>query len=133
MTVFQLLVFLLAFAMAFTLLRPLIFGGRRIHAFEARQKIESGEAVLVDVREADEWRDGVAAGAELLPLSDLQGARRKWEPFLAAHKDKEIILYCASGLRSGTAALRLKKEGFRAVNLGAFRRWRSAGLPTRIA
>jgi rhodanese-related sulfurtransferase len=40
-------------------------------------------------------------------------------PFLAANKDKELILYCASGIRSGRATLLLRKEGFRTANLGA--------------
>ncbi len=128
---FQLVFILVAIAVGFSLLRPLLFGGRRIAAAVASQKIQSGEAVLVDVREPDEWRSGVAAPAQLLPLSDLQGERRQWAPFLAANKDKELILYCASGIRSGSAAMRLKKEGFKTANLGGFGRWRSAGLPTR--
>ena len=89
--------------------------------------------MLIDVREPDEWRSGVAAPAQLLPLSDLQGERRRWAPFLAANKGKELILYCASGIRSGKAALLLRKEGFRTANLGGFLRWRQAGLPTRNA
>ena len=100
---------------------------------EAAVWLEAGEAVLIDVREPDEWRSGVAAPAQLLPLSDLQGSRSKWAPFLAANKDKELILYCASGIRSGRAALLLRKEGYKTANLGGFLRWRQAGLPTRTA
>ena len=78
-----------------------------------------------------EWASGVAAPATLLPVSDLLGDRRKWKPFLKANRDKEIILYCASGIRSGNAAIHLKREGFNATNMGSLRRWSGAGLPTR--
>ena len=50
---------------------------------------------------------------------------------LEANKDKELILYCASGARSGVAASILRKEGFNAVNAGGFGNWSRAGLPVR--
>ena len=130
---FQLVFIVVAVGVGFVLLRPLLFGGRRIAAAAAYPKIQAGDAVLIDVREPDEWKSGVAAPAQLLPLSDLQGERRQWAPVLAANKDKELILYCASGIRSGQAAIRLRKDGFKTANLGAFSRWRQAGLPTRSA
>ena len=99
----------------------------------AARRVEAGTAVLIDVREPGERKSGEAGPALLLPASDLLGDRRQWKPFLAAHKDKELILYCASGLRSGQAVIRLKKEGLNATNLGSLRRWTSAGLPTRTA
>jgi rhodanese-related sulfurtransferase len=106
-------------------------GARRVSAIEAAQLVKDGKAVLVDVRNPDECRSGVAAPAALLPLGDLSGARKKWAPFLEKNKGKEIILYCASGMRSGMAAGQLKKEGFEAANLGGFGAWSSAGLPVR--
>jgi rhodanese-related sulfurtransferase len=50
---------------------------------------------------------------------------------LEANKDKELILYCASGARSGVAASILRKEGFNAVNAGGLANWSRAGLPVR--
>ena len=131
MTVANLLFFLVAGLIAFVILRPLLFGGPRITALQAAAEIEAGRAVLIDVRSPDEWRSGVAGPAALLPLGDLQGQRRQWAPFLAEHKDKTLILYCASGMRSGVAAGLLKKEGYRVANLGAFTRWGQAGLPVK--
>ena len=131
MTVAQLIFLLIAGLIAFAMLRPLLFGGPRITALQAAAEIEAGRAVLVDVRTPDEWRGGVAGPAALLPLGDLRGARRQWAPFLAEHKDKTLILYCASGMRSGVAAGVLKKEGYRVANLGAFTRWGQAGLPVK--
>ncbi|MDX2081126.1 MAG: rhodanese-like domain-containing protein [Terrimicrobiaceae bacterium] len=98
---------------------------------EAYERVTAGNAVLIDVREPSEWQNGVAEPAVLLSLSDLRGARTGWTEFLAANKDKELILYCRSGNRSGIAAGILRKEGFRVENAGGFSRWKSAGLPVR--
>jgi rhodanese-related sulfurtransferase len=104
---------------------------RHVAPTEAAQLVADGKAVLVDVREPDEWADGVAAPGELLALSDLQGARQTWKPFLEKNRDKELILYCRSGGRSGRAAQLLASEGFRTTNAGGFGDWARAGLPVR--
>ncbi len=131
MTLQQLLLGLIACIAAFIILRPLLFAGRRIAPAVAQQKLQAGEAVLIDVREPGERKSGVAGPAVLLPGSDLLGERRQWKPFLAANKNKELILYCASGIRSGNAAMILRKEGFKTANLGGLSRWRDIGLPMR--
>ncbi len=131
MTLDHLILLLVAAFLAFVLMRSLGLGGKRIPVAGIQARLAGGGAVLVDVREPDEWRDGVAASAHLLPLSDLRGTRARWTPFLAANRDKEILLYCRSGIRSGQAAMILRKEGFRAANAGSYHRWAGAGLPTR--
>ncbi len=106
--------------------------GDILPASEAASRVAAGTAVLVDVREPGEWADGeVAEPANLLSLSDLRGDRTGWKSFLAENKDKELILYCRSGNRSGIAARILTKEGFTVANAGGFRDWVAAGLPTR--
>ena len=107
------------------------FAGDFMPPEEAAQKVESGEAVLIDVREPEEWTDGVAKPALLLPLSDLRGSRQHWQSALEQHRDKELILYCRTGNRSATAASILEKEGFRVANAGGFSDWRKAKLPER--
>lgn len=131
MTIGQLLFYSILAAIAFFMLRPLIFGGPRITPADAAAQVAAGNAVLVDVREPSEWASGVAAPAALLSLGDLQSERHEWKPFLETNKDKLIILYCASGMRSGMAAGILKKEGYRVANLGGFGRWKTSGLPTK--
>lgn len=98
---------------------------------EAAAAVETGIAVLVDVREPAEWSGGVAQVAVLLPLSDLRGPRELWVPFLEKNRSKLILLYCQSGMRSGMAASILKSEGFDTANMGAFSNWNAHGLPVR--
>lgn len=99
----------------------------RLAPTEAARRVATGQAVLVDVREPDEWaQTGVVAGAVPLALSDLRGERRDWKPFLAAHQDRELILYCRSGNRSGQAAALLAAEGYRTANAGGLRDWIAA-------
>lgn len=104
-------------------------GVRSISPQDAARLIAGGSAVLVDVREPLEWAGGVAKPANLLPMSDLSGKREKWKPFLASLGDRELILYCHSGGRSGSSARLLAAEGFSVANLGGFKAWRDANLP----
>jgi len=109
-----------------------VMAGPSIDPAEAAERVAAGTAVLIDVREADEWSGGVAEPALLCSMSDLRGPRAQWKEVLAANKDKELIVYCASGARSGVVASMLRKEGFNVVNAGGFGGWRSAGLPVRM-
>lgn len=101
----------------------------RVAPAECAARVRGGKAILVDVREPAEWEGGVAQSARLLPLSDLTGPRVQWRPFLAETGDREILLYCAAGGRSGLAARLLAAEGFRAVNAGAIGEWLDSGWP----
>lgn len=104
-------------------------GVRRVAPLEAAQLVRQKKAVLVDVREPAEWAGGVAQKAVLLSFNDLTGVRRQWKPFLNQVGEREIILYCRSGSRSGMAARILAAEGFKAANGGSLRAWHRAGLP----
>jgi len=70
-----------------------------------REKIGSG-ALVVDVRTPGEYRSGSYPKARNIPL-DALSARMRELP-----KDKPIVLFCASGSRSGQAARLLKRAGF---------------------
>jgi len=102
----------------------------RLHPADCAARIRSGAVVLIDVREPDEWTDGVAERAALLPLSDLNGPRTLWKPFLQTAANREMVLYCRAGGRSMIAAKVLAAEGFRTANGGAFSEWAAAGWPT---
>ena len=90
----------------------------RMAPAEAAAQVKAGTAILIDVREPSEWESGVAAPAYLLPLSDLRAERTKWGHVLADAKDKQLLLYCRSGNRSGQAAALLAAEGFAVANVG---------------
>jgi len=107
------------------------FTGAKAPLSEVYEKVRAGQAVLVDIREASEYSTGVAEPALLLPMSDLNGSREKWNSALSAHKDKEWFVYCRSGTRASMVVASLQKEGIRAKNAGGFDSWKSAGLPIK--
>jgi rhodanese-related sulfurtransferase len=98
----------------------------------AARLVAENQAVLVDVREPDEWREtGVAQPAVLLAKSDFDGEQKAWKPFLAALGNRQLILYCRTGRRSGAVAAQLAAQGVRVANAGGFKDWADAGLPVR--
>ncbi len=109
--------------------KSLFTSAPRCTPLECAHRVRAGEACLVDVREPGEWSEGVARSARLLSLSDLTGRRAQWQSFLAEAADREILLYCASGARSGMAAKILAAEGFRVANTGGLGDWATAGWP----
>jgi rhodanese-related sulfurtransferase len=83
------------------------------------------DAVMVDVREQDEWDRGHAAGAIHIPLAELP-ARIGELPEV----DGTLPIMCRSGNRSGRAVEWLVAQGFDAVNAeGGMLAWQSAGKP----
>ena len=122
-----LLILAAMFAVLFLAKRAL--AGEILTPMEAARRVTAGTALLIDVREPDEWTSGVVKGALLLPLSDLRGERKLWKPVLEASRDKELILYCRSGNRSGMAVRILAAEKFKAANAGGFSAWKNAGQP----
>jgi rhodanese-related sulfurtransferase len=109
------------------LLKAMFTSVPKIAPQECEARVRAGRALVIDVREPAEWPGGVVAGAALLPLSDLHGAREKWKPFLAAAAGRELVCYCAAGGRSAIAAKLLAAEGFAAANGGGIGAWREAG------
>lgn len=102
-------------------------------AQEAQDLVKQGKAVLVDVREEDELRQsGTAEGALWMPLSAMVDDTDQWRSFKQSlPRDKQIILYCKVGGRSGRMCEFLACEGFQTVNLGGFCEWTDAGLPVK--
>lgn len=84
---------------------------------QARALISKG-AVLVDVRTPDEFAEQHLDGARNLPLNELG------RQLAALPKDQTIIVYCAVGSRSASAATMLARAGFDVRNLGAMENWK---------
>ncbi|MBI2823706.1 MAG: rhodanese-like domain-containing protein [Planctomycetia bacterium] len=83
---------------------------------KVKKQVADKKAVLVDVREQDEWDKGHCEGALLVPLSDL-GKKGKGETFAKElekklPKDKVVYCHCARGRRALVAADALKQLGY---------------------
>lgn len=74
-----------------------------------QEKVDSGDAVLVDVREQEEWDAGHVEGAIFLPLSALKDGLSKEELESRLPEGKVLYTYCRSGRRSVAAAEILEK------------------------
>ena len=95
-----------------------------VSAAEAAQKIQSGNTVLVDVRNPDEFASGHARGAQNCPLPSLAQCIDKLKNF------GEVYVICQSGGRSSAAVSKLVSENVRAINIrGGTSAWRASGLP----
>lgn len=101
---------------------------REIGALEATALINRRNAVLLDVRETQEYEGGRILNAVHLPQSQL--ATRGHE--LKKLASRPVIAYCERGMRSQAAAAALSKLGFAEVYSlrGGMRAWSEAGLPT---
>ena len=89
---------------------------------DAARRASTGDVLLLDVRERDEWTAGHASHAVHLPLGDLDPS--------AVAGDRPIVAVCRSGNRSGKAAAVLAQAGFDVSNLtGGMKAWATAGLP----
>ena len=90
------------------------------------QSMNKQGALLLDVREPDEYSAGHAPNAKLVPLGQLSSRLQE----LATYKDKPIVVMCRSGRRSAQAVSILKDAGFSQVSnvQGGIQSWESAGL-----
>ncbi|WP_267884215.1 rhodanese-like domain-containing protein, partial [Streptomyces sp. NRRL WC-3774] len=103
----------------------------RITAEQAHERTGAeAEAVLLDVREQEEWEAGHAPGAVHAPLSELRSGGR----LPRAAENRPVIAICRSGKRSRAAAELLTARGADAVDvLGGMEAWTRAGLPVESA
>ncbi|MDV7144356.1 rhodanese-like domain-containing protein [Tropicimonas sp. TH_r6] len=116
--------------MLLTMLNPFGAGGETIDPTKAVTMIKKGQAVLVDVRETGEFAGGHASGAVNVPMGQVaRMANPSGAGCLPELKaGKPVILYCASGARSGMAGKMFRKLGHGEVyNLGSLSDWSNAG------
>lgn len=89
---------------------------------DAARRAANGSALMIDVREPDEWARGRSAHATHIPLADL-------DPDTLA-RDRPILAVCRSGRRSGQATAELAAAGHEVSNVtGGMLAWAEAGLP----
>ena len=101
---------------------------------EAAAQVAAGEAVLLDVREGEEWQHGHIDGSVAAPRGLLEFLA---DPTSPRHKtgldpSRRVIVVCASGTRATFAAATLKTLGYvdPVVLEGGLKAWMDAGLPT---
>jgi phage shock protein E len=95
---------------------------------EAAAKSKSGEALIIDVREKDEWDEEHIPDATHMSRGTIELDIEEKVP----DTDALIICHCGGGGRSALAAGNLQKMGYKNVRsmAGGLKAWRAAGLPT---
>ena len=95
---------------------------------DAAAKLQNRGAVIVDVRERDEWEEEHIPHAIHLSRGTIELDIEEKVPDL----NKTIITHCGGGGRSALAAESLHKMGYKNVRsmAGGLKAWKAAGLPT---
>ena len=100
---------------------------RELTAKEGLEFIKNGNPLILDVRTPKEFQMGRLENAKLIPVQVLQQRLSELEAF----KNKDILIYCATGNRSTVASKILNDQGFTKVS--NLRRgivnWYKEGLP----
>ena len=120
---------------AFVAILAMLVGGELRQRFSGVSQVEPGEAtrmlnhdnaIIVDMREDKEYREGHIVNAVHAPSGD-GNAVQKLDKF----RERPVIVYCRSGHRSTGYCGMLRKQGFSSVyNLaGGVLAWQKAGLP----
>jgi rhodanese-related sulfurtransferase len=94
---------------------------------EARTALEKSTAVVIDVREPSEHAAGVAKGALLIPMGQVESRL----PEIAKSKTQPIILVCATQNRSTRLAEKLQAAGYSQISFvqGGMSQWSARGWP----
>ena len=100
-----------------------------VRAAEALER--HGSAVFVDVRERDEWDEGIVPGAIHIPRGNLESRIEGLVP----DRSTELVLYCSAGSRSAFAAKALDELGYANVTslIRRLHRLEAQRLPDRDA
>jgi len=102
-----------------------------VDAVRARELIETGDPVIVDIREQDEWDEGHIADAIHIPRGNLESRVETAAP----DRSRTVLLYCAAGNRSAFAAKTLQELGYdEPLSLsGGFTDWKRNGFPVVLS
>lgn len=95
----------------------LLFGNKNQQLSEYIKK----EAIILDVRTLSEFQGGHIKNAKHIPLQELRNRYNE-----VKKQNRPVIAYCASGMRSGSAAGLLKSEGVDVINGGGMAKVKSA-------
>ncbi|MAL99163.1 rhodanese-like domain-containing protein [Hydrocarboniclastica marina] len=101
--------------------------GRKVSAQELVTLLNRDGAVVVDLRDRKEFREGHIRGSINIPVASL----KERESELTKHADKQVVLVDKAGQHAGIASKQLRSAGFEnVVRLsGGVMDWRGANLP----
>ena len=103
---------------------PLVDHDIEVTPERARELLEGGEAVVVDVREPYEREAGHIEGTRHIELERLASQAE------SLPKDRPVVFHCRLGARSAMAAQAFRAAGYDAWSMaGGLERWRADGLP----
>lgn len=96
--------------------------GDNVAPEEVKENIGKKDVLILDVRTRDEFKDGHIQSAKNISVETLDTRLKEIE----AYKDKTVMVYCHSGMRSSRAAGILKSNGFTDVKnmKGGIMNWR---------
>ena len=119
--------FVVLFMLAWGPLRQLMYGIHRVSNAEAIRLVNHEQAVVVDVRETDEYRSGHVPKAIHVPLSGLASGLTQ----LDKYKSRPVIVCCRTNQRSARAAVMLRQKQFANVQVlaGGIVGWQGENLP----
>lgn len=94
-----------------------------VNTLEAQLKAADPNTVLIDVRQPEEWAEGVVEQAERVSLGELPAHLNAWD------KSKSYYLICRSGARSYRACEMMAAEGFQHLTniQGGMLAWKAQG------
>ncbi len=101
-------------------------GFKEVTVQQAHEMLDSGNAVLIDVREPNEYTEIHAKNARLMPLSTFD------QHLNEIPQDKDVLLICRSGGRSAQAGMLAAQAGLKRLHnvRGGTLGWVQAKLPT---
>ena len=103
---------------------PLMNDDIEVTPQRTRELLDSGEAVVVDVREPYERDAGHIEGTQHIELERLSSQAE------TLPKDRPVVFHCRLGARSAMAAQAFRASGFDAWSMaGGIKRWDEEGLP----
>jgi rhodanese-related sulfurtransferase len=98
-----------------------------VESAQAVQLINLRDAVVIDVRNAEDYKAGHIRNSRHIPERELEGRIKELEKY----KAKPVIVSCGRGNRSAAVAAKLRKLGFAEVLSlrGGIAGWQQASLP----
>ncbi|MFO1328927.1 MAG: rhodanese-like domain-containing protein [Rubrivivax sp.] len=113
--------------LAAALARPARAASDAVSLEHARAQLESGKAVVIDIREPDEHARGVAPGARLLPMRQLQSRLAE----IPTDPSTPVLLICNTQNRSSATLRALRERGYGHVRYveGGMSEWTRRGWP----